>query len=439
MRVRVKNLSTSVRVFFGSNVVIQDSAFLYASSLVTAGVGFIASLTVARSLGPTSFAIIAGYSAIVATLAGFTDFGLGTGLIKHTAPHLKGDESRVRAIKYFRLVFLAELVIGLVLLLVGLAFSSTIAGLLGQKELSTGVVRVAIVAAAVASTGAYVGAAMAAYKKFKLNALLSISFSVVRLLATLALWKYGGLTVGNILGLYLMLTVLNVLVGFVILPKDYLAPSSTADLKRAGKKLFTFSAWLTLSFFMTSIMGKLDFFYLLGIKGATEAGVYAAAQQLAVVYTLLLGAIATVLTSHVSEKTNYIQKLAFLKRTLPISAVGAVVFVVSGALAPEVIELLFGPKYAGAAMPLRLLAANLAINFILLPITLLFIPLGKVKVGTMVTAAQLLLSIVLYPFLIGLYGVIGAPLTLIACSLLALIVYPIMLVYFLKKDRSANA
>lgn len=89
---RVKTLAIASKLYWSESRVIQDSSILYFSNLVTASVSFLSSIIVARVLGPSSFAIIAAYNAIALTLIGFTDFGLGTGLVKHATPLLKRDK-----------------------------------------------------------------------------------------------------------------------------------------------------------------------------------------------------------------------------------------------------------------------------------------------------------------------------------------------------------
>jgi O-antigen/teichoic acid export membrane protein len=422
---RVKTLAIATRLYWSESRVIQDSSILYFSNLVTAGVSFISSIIVARALGPSSFAIIAAYNAIALTLIGFTDFGLGTGLIKHATPLLKKDMNK--AVAYLRAVFYVEILIGLILFVLGMIFAPLLPKLLGQGEISLNVVRLAVISASIASGAAFVGAALATYKKFKLNALTSILFGSLKLISTIILWKANLLSIQSVLLLYVFLSVFNAVVGFIVVPKDYLKKVPLNKVKKAAKNIFHFSAWLTLSFFISSIMGKLDFFFIFRIKGAESAGIYAASQQLGQVYALLLGAIATVLTSHVSEKISYKDMREFLNKSLKTAAFGSLAFVASGFLAPIIINIIFGQKYALAVRPLQFLIIHFALNLLLLPFSLLFIPLGKVKIGTLITVMQLLLSLALYPLLIRRFGISGAAITVICATMVGVIIYPIFL------------
>ncbi len=433
---RVKTLAIASKLYWSESRVIQDSSILYFSNLVTASVSFLSSIIVARVLGPSSFAIIAAYNAIALTLIGFTDFGLGTGLVKHATPLLKRDKKK--AVAYLKAVFYAEIIIGLFLLIAGMLLAPLLPKLLGQGDISINVVRLAVLSASIASGAAFVGAALTTYKRFKLNALTSILFGALKLTSTIILWKANLLSIQSILILYVFLSVFNAIVGFSLVPKDYLQKVPRQKVKKAAKNIFHFSIWLTLSFFVTSIMGKLDFFFIFRIKGAESAGIYAASQQLGQVYALLLGAIATVLTSHVSEKINYEDMIVFLKKSLKTAAVGSIGFLISIVVAPVVINLFFGQKYILAVRPLQFLIVHFALNLVLLPFSLLFIPLGKVKIGTLITAIQFLLSIILYPIFIRRFGISGAAITVICATLVGVIVYPVFLQNYLRKLRRSQ-
>src|SRR4051794_11373178 len=99
----------------------QDTAALYLSHLFAAAIGFIVALIVARRLGPVDFGVITAYNAIIDVLMGFTDFGLGTGLIKFTSPLLKTDPRK--AATFFRAALYAEIAAGILVLIAGLLLS----------------------------------------------------------------------------------------------------------------------------------------------------------------------------------------------------------------------------------------------------------------------------------------------------------------------------
>jgi len=431
MRTKTSKYIGKFRIFATSRVA-SDTAILYVSGMIASGVGFISSVLVARHLGPADFAIIAGYNAIVVMLAGFTDFGLGTGLIRFASKHKNSKKANA----YYSVVFKAELIIGALLLLFGLLFSGVINKVVGQAlPLST--IRIAVIGGAITSVTAYVSAALAAHKKFKTNAAISITISVVKLVFVGLLLVTGALSVQSILLVYLGLSVLNAFLGFLLTPKDYMAKVDRADSIHATRELVKFSGWLTLTFFITSITGKLDFLYLYRIQGASAAGVYAAAQQLSIVYSMLVGSISTVATPYVSERIAYRDKIAFLKKSLPLAVLVACLFLVTILFVPLIINAVFGAKYAAAMQPLQILIIHLAINVLMIPISLLFIPMGKVRVGTFITLLQLAIALVCYPILITAFGAVGAAATVLITTTFGFVLYSLILAYLLQKERRA--
>lgn len=426
----LKSYASQLKIFASSRVA-SDTFVLYVSSMVASGVGFLSSVLVARQLGPVDFALISGFNAVVITLAGFTDFGLGTGLIRFASLHKNGKKSAA----YYKAVFIAELIIGALLLFFGMLFSTKLGGLAGTG-LPINVIQIAVLAGAITSVTAYVGAALAAHKKFKINAVISISISTAKLLYILALLYTGNVSVTKILIGYLGLSMLNAILGFTLAPKDYTADVPTDELIKASKDIMRFSGWLTLTFFITSITGKLDFFYLYRIKGPAAAGVYAAAQQLAIIYSMLVGAISTVATPYISEKVAYRDKITFLKKSLPIAMAISLVFIASTVVVPFAVMLIFGDKYTDAIIPLQILIVHLAINVFMIPISLLFIPMGKVKVGTFITALQLGIALIGYPRLISMYGAPGAATTVLLTTIFGLVAYSFVLGVFLTKEKA---
>lgn len=413
----------------------QDTALLYLSHMVGAGTGFIVALIVARELGPTEFAVVAAYMLIVDTVTGFTDFGLGTAMIRFTSPLLK--TAREKAFPYFRAALYAEIAAGILVLLVGLSLSGAIEGFVGD-DLPGDVVTLAIIAAAVTSTAAYVAAAQAAHKLFKRSAALAIGVGVTRLAAVLGLLATSELSLYNVIYAYAVVSFIAAAAGFAITPRDYLHPVEAGTVRKAGVEILRFSGWLTLTYFITSVMGRLDFFYLYRIEGAGEAGVYAAAVQLSLAVTILIGTISTVVTPYISERTTYASQVDFLRQSLPLVAGIAIVLVATSVTYPFVIELLFGAQYADAATPLTVLVIHLALNVVLIPISLMYMPLGKVRVGTFISVAQLALALVLYPILIEAHGAVGAALTVLATTVLALIASSVILRYYMLRERDAE-
>lgn len=413
----------------------HDTALIYLSTLVSSGIAFISSLLIARSLGPSGFGIITAYNSIILTLVGLTDFGLGVGLIRFGTPLLKNDSKK--AVAFLKFVFFAEVVAGVLVLLIGFAFVDLIHKFVGSA-ISVEIIKIAIFSAAITSTSAFVTAVLNTYKKFKLNAALTIFSSVLRLVYIGGLVFFFEITVNNVIFGLVGISVLSAVTGFSLIPKDYLQNVSQSEFREAGKAIFKFSGWLTLGFILNSIAGRLDFFYLYKIRGSHEAGVYAAAIQLSLVFTLLIGAISTVMTPYISEKLELQEKIKFLRKAIALSSLGAVAFLLSIFIIPLIINVLFGSRYEGAIFPFQLLIVHFALNVFLIPITLMFIPLGKVYVGTIISALQLGIAFFAYPYLINGFGASGAAGTVLTNTVFATLAYPIALSLLLMRERSKD-
>lgn len=412
----------------------KDAAVLYFSSIFGSIVGFIGSLLVARTLGPAQFGIVTAYNSIILTAAGLTEFGLSTGLIRYATPLLKENKSS-EARQYFKFIFWAEIASGILVLLVGFAISGLIRRWLGGNLPET-LVYVAIVAASISSASAYIGAALNAHKMFWRNAMVLIIVNSIKLTSVLLLAFAHLLSLHAVIGLYFGLTIVLAIIGMFVTPKDYLGRNRGADYRTVTRNIFHFSGWLTLTYLLSSVSGRLDFFYLYHIKGPHAAGVYSAALQFSIAFSLLIGTLSTVVTPYVSERVDYKDKIAFLRKAIPLAGLCGLAVMASMFILPYVILLLFGAKYAAAIPPLRILCVHFGLNVFLIPISLMFIPYNKIKVGTMVTTLQLGVALLFYPILIRQFGAVGAALTILINTVLATIIYTVILTNLLRKDAN---
>ena len=408
---------------------VRGSLALYSGNLIAAALGFMVSLIVARKLGPSSYALIAAYNAVIVTLIGLTDFGLGVGLIKNVGPLLQNKPHEARP--FFALVFWFEVFSGLLVLIFGLSLSPLISSLAGA-DAKLEVVQLAIISAAFASAGAFAGISLLAHKMMLTNSILATAMSLVRLLAIVLLWYFSALTVVNILVCFVSISILNFIAGLVLIPKNFWGRLPISKIKPTFIRIFKISGWLTLSSLLAAIMSRLDFFYLFKIKGSTEAGYYGAAIQLSMVFAILISSISAALTPYISEKTTHEGRVKFLKKALVAVGLGALVIGIIIILAPVVISLLFGSKYIQAVPAFRILGFHFILNLILIPITLLFIPLGKMHIGTAVSVLQLCAAIILYPILITNFGSAGAATTMLVTTLIGFVAYSLVLMILLR-------
>ncbi len=410
----------------------QDSIALYAGNLLAAGIGFIASLIVARKLGPSGFGIVVAYNSIIVTLVGVTDLGLGVGVVKNVAPLLVNGESDTKP--YFQFLFLAEVISGLLILIPGFIFSHQLKAFMGSG-VSLSTVYISVLAASFASISAYVGITLIAHKKIKLNALMVTFNSSLRLIIVLVLLKRGYISTSNVLYTYTVITVLNLAIGFLIIPKDFIGHFDFHKIKRAAKLILPISGWLTLSSIITAIASRLDFFYLFRLKGPAEAGTYGAALQLSTIFALLITSFSAALIPYVSERVTRKEQILFLKKGLLAASLGAIAILSFTAISPFIINLLFGQRFILAVPVFQILSVHFALNLMLLPVSLIFIPLGKVRYGSYISSFQLIISLILFPILIKSYGSRGAAGTILSTTIVGLIFYVFSLFFLIRRNQ----
>lgn len=410
----------------------RSSLVLYAGNAIAAGFGLIASLIVARELGPAAFATVLAYNSVITTLTGMSDLGLGVGLIRYTAP-LLAMQDVAAARPYFQVVFWLELLSGLLVLGLGWA-GVQLLGLTTGDDSADLAIKFAVLSAALTAGGAFAGISLLAHKKIATHSFLLAGTAFARLLAVLALLDSGGLTSLNVVYAYLAITVLGVVVAFTVIPKNFLGRPSRLVVRRVTRDIVQISGWLTMSSILTAVLSRLDFFYLYRIVGSDQAGIYGAALQLGTIFVILITSMSLALTPYVSEKADYETRIVFLRHALMGVSAIAVVVAVALAFAPIVIRTVFGASYVAAIPSFIVLGLHYLLNILLVPISLLFIPYGKVKYGTLVGAMQLALAVILYPRLISTMGIEGAAITVLSTTLVGFAVYSITLRRLLRED-----
>lgn len=396
--------------------VMRNSGVLFAGN-VGAGVFYLAcSLMISRQLGPEDFGRVAVFLAFAATVLGVTDLGLGTTAIRLIASYLDSDPRR--AISTMRVIVVLELCTGVLVLLVGWALVGPLSSAFGGDDLEP-VIELAVLASALGSASAFIGPLLVAHGRFVSNAVLTVVPAASRLVGLVVLASLDEVTLTSVLVLYTALTGALVVFGALLAPRSYLTREARELDGQSLKEIFGFSKWIFLTLIAAAIAGRLDYFLLARLEGPRTVGLYAAAVQLTSVLPLLVSAIGTVLLPHVSRLTTRQELEHYMRRALRGSVALALLVAPAVLLGPPLISVLFGERFAGAAGPFRVMVLNAMVMMVVAPINMVLLALDKPKWLTMVSYAQLGLTIGLHVLLIPVLGAVGAALTGLVSTALA--------------------
>ena len=139
----------------------------------------------------------------------------------------------------------------------------------------------------------------------------------------------------------------------------------------------------------SSLASRMDVLLLIQITGSYEAGIYGAANRLAIGVPLILGSFATVLAPRFASISNKDELLIFLRRSMGISALITFGLIFGVLVAPFVI-FLFGPAYSDSSAVLQLLFISFIPSAISVPaVNFVIYSLKKPQIITAVSFLQL--------------------------------------------------
>ncbi len=401
----------------------RQSGVVFAGNIISTVLSIVATILIARNLGPVNYGVLAIYLSIYTTILGLTDFGLGTTAVKLISSNLEKNPHKANT--FMKMIIAMELVAGVVVALVGLIFSASIANALGGEHLLFPV-RMAFLASVFASTGAFIGPFLTAHQQFFKNAAFGALTSLFKTLGVVALFMVMALNLNNVIIFYTCINIIAFFIGLLIVPKGYMEKTTKTENKKAFKEIFHFSKWILLSYFASVIASRLDVFLLSSFKGSEEVGLYAAAQQLAQIMPLFIGAISTVLLPRVSkmktkkEFKSYAKKVLLGSIAIDLALIPVLVF------ADVLVQLIFGAKFDGSIVLFKILLVGFMCAVVVNPISLIFYAKNKPKILTGINYATLVITVALNLILIPRFGATGAAIGFLISNVISmLIIIPI--------------
>ena len=394
----------------------RNAGITFAGNMIASFLSVVSVIFISRALGPEKFGIVAIYSSLVATLLGITDFGLGTAAVKLIAARVDSDKHWADVI--MKVIFKLEMFSGLILGVVGLLFSSQIANLLGGQQLLFAV-RLGFLAGAFTSAGAFVGPFLVAHEQFIKNVALGVIQSVLKITGVLALVYFAAMSQNNIMYLYAAVSLIGLIIGVLVAPKGYLAKTKKGEQKKGFFEVFDFGKWVLLSYIATAAIGKLDVMLLSRYQGATEVGLYSAAQQLTNIIPILIGALSVVILPRLSKMKTRHQLMSYIKKAAFGLLILAGIMLLVLPFSALLINIIFGSKFALSIDSFKVLYVGYVVALVVNPISLVMYALNRPPIFTGINTLQLVLSVGLNLLLIPSFGRVGASYTFLIVTIIS--------------------
>lgn len=394
----------------------KDSIVVLSGNIFGAGLGFLASVLITRTLGPTQFGIFSIAMTVMMIAAQFSDFGIGVSLVRFFSLFHKKDESRSNLVLKVALKF--ELIVAALIFLIGFFSSEFLAIYVFKQPILSFPLRLAFIGAFGMAISAFFSAILQAKQSFKQFALVNLIIPAGKCVLVGILFLIYRLNLLSALTATIILPFIAFIINFLIIPKGFL--KAKGDENGSFKELFRFSKWILISVFCCMMIDRLNVLMLGYFKTPEEVGHYSAAYTFAFIFPLITGTITTVLfpkISAISQKDQlrkYVKKA--IKFTVPIIFPVIILLFISRPL----ILFIYGPEYLSSATVFKIILCGFALTVIANPIGLAIYSLNKPEIPAYVNILQLILSFLGNLLLIPPYGAIGSAIVVLLVRLLGM-------------------
>lgn len=387
------------RLFFSQTS--RDTLISFSGLGIIAVVGVIFTVITARAFGPATFGLFSALNAIVTLLASIGDFGISAALVNFLPKVTDRRQTIVSVTFWFQVI--VSLIISLILITLS-AFHQSIVP--GSQTVHFIIISVL--------TGAYIlqGFALGIFnaeKKFFQASFVQGLDSTVKLAIVASLFFSNSMNIELALLANVVSCFLSLIYGFAgefknirpIFPRSQLA------------EVFAFSKWIALSRFFSVMISRVDILLLNLMVGGFEAGIFAAASRITLLFALLVSSLGAVISPRFSAFRKRHEILAYLKKVSLLVTCVSLIMLLTTLMADPLIRIIFGVKFT-ASIPVfqALTVAMIPFLFTVVTVPPLLYSFNQPRFLAKITIIQTVVLVCLDIILIPTYRAFGPAISL---------------------------
>ena len=372
----------------------KDTSIILIGNMCSSLLAIIFAIFAARSLGPENWGMVAAVTSLIAILVAFGELGMDAGLLKFVSKLWK-DNKIEDAKAVFRTLFTVRIILAITITILLLAAAPSVArAAFSSNDVS--LVHFSALGFLTALIVDYQIASTQAKQHWAAAAILLTLTNVVRVVGLLILIYTNTIKLTTVLYVFTGAGLLS----FAFSLYWHQTPFGLAKNWRGILgEIVPFSGWMGLNKIISVFNGRIDVLLLISLASAYGAGVYAAANRLAMGVPIIVASFATVLAPKLATLDTKKELIIYFKKSLGLTLL-IVAGLLFGILISPIVVKLFGPEYEKAGPILRLLLLSY------IPFTL-----GTPAVNTLIYAFK-------RPQIIAIMTVIQSPLIVTANFLL---------------------
>lgn len=411
----VKLVSQSRELIFSKTT--KDSFVVFLGNAVSSVLGIIFTILAARFLGPAGWGVVAGVGNLIPIIVALADLGLGAAVFQYTAGKWgTKEEDKARRVYGTALAIRAVTVTAVSIFII--LFSSWLAKFLFNSQ-DPALIFLTVLG--------FLGVALLDFQIFSIEAkqkwvLAAVFISLTNVFRVGFLLFLIWVGQANILSVLVSFSGSSLIVFLASTLFIFNVPKLHAGWQEFLKKSSSFSAWMGGNKIVSVLASRIDILILIQLAGAHEAGIYGAANRLAMGVPLVLGSFATVLAARFASLKDKSETIVFFKKAFGLSFI-IVIGLIAGIIITPLIITLLGPEYVRSKEVLQwLFAAMIPFALSVPSVNLLIYHFKKPRMITLLSILQLLITVFFIYLYIPILGIFAAVWALGLSNILTLLV-----------------
>lgn len=312
---------------------IKDGFLMGLGTFFTALFGFLFTILMARTLSPEKFGIFSALTSLLAIIYSLGDLGVGPAII-NLLPRQPNQEIKIISTSFW-FQYLVGLVLAVLLwVLAGFSHSLIPGSLPGHFYLIGSLVFNYILIG-------WAQSVLTAKRDFLRISLSQIIDSSLKIGLAYYLYTHSGLSISMALAANALAVSLAL---FLIFSKDLIVVPLKFD-KKVFQQMFHFSKWIAISRFFSVLNSKIDIIMLNLLSSSFQAGIYAAASRVTLLFAITVSSLGSVVNPRFSKFETKKDFRVYTKKLLYLISGLAVLLLITVLLADKIIILVFGQDF----------------------------------------------------------------------------------------------
>lgn len=402
---------------------IKDTLISFLGLGFAAAVGFAATVILARTLGPEQFGILSAISALITIVCSMGDLGVASALINFI-PKLKEKRSVLISTS---LSF--EILVGIFIIILFSIFAiyntSIIPGSLRGQLLIAGFLSVNYLFLG------FVQGIFTAERRFWGYSFSQIIDAGVKIVIIYILLSISRLSIETALLANVISTLLTLI---IIFGKEFLKTKLSID-NGIFQKLFSFAKWIAVTRIFSVFISRIDVILLNLLSSSFQAGIFAAANRITLLFSLIVSSLSAVINPRFSGFNNGGMVTSYIKKLIGLISLASLLMLISALFAKPIIDIVFGDKFISAIPVFQsLTVAMIPFMFSLAVTPALIYTFNENRFVAQITAFQVILMVILEIFLIPKLGAFAPAIALGLTNIVATVLMGTKLFHLLRKD-----